>query len=85
MTPTSYYIDYLFDGASPTGRPLTQPSAAQISKDLNGMKPNAVVAFASPGTRLSRFLIRLFGQPTVVVRRVMGWKLKPGWQPPSSG
>ena len=85
MTPTSYYIDYLFDGASPTGKPLTQPSAAQISKDLNGMKPNAVVAFASPGTRLSRFLIRLFGQPTVVVHRVMGWKLKAGWQPPSSG
>jgi hypothetical protein len=85
MTPTSYYLNYLYDGAIPY--PL--PSNATITANLASMKPNAVVAEAQPGSPLAKFLIKLFGQPTTDHSMVMGWRLSAGTayplQAPNSG
>jgi len=72
MTPTSYYIDYLYSGdyAEP------EPSSAQIRADLAGWDPAAVVAVTSPASPLGQFLIRIFGQPTTHIDSVLGWRLK---------
>jgi hypothetical protein len=75
MTPTSYYIDDLYDPA--LGTP-TLPSQAQIQSDLAGWKPNAVVAAVSPSSTIGKFLIDLFGQPDTQIGQVLGWKYKPG-------
>jgi hypothetical protein len=75
MTPLSYFIDDLYDPS--LGTPVL-PSPAQIQADLAGMKPNAVVAVASPDSPLGQFMIRLFGQPDTHIGRVLGWKFKPG-------
>ncbi len=81
MTPTSYYIDYLWENVQ---HPVAPPPS-QISTDLNTMKPNAVVAVTRPSTRLGRFLIQIFGQPTTRIGSVLGWRLRPGWTAPGSG
>jgi hypothetical protein len=70
MTPTSYYIDYLW-GSYPAG----VPSTARINSDLATWQPSAVVAVTWPGSRLGRFLIKLFGQPTTRIGAVLGWRL----------
>ncbi len=70
MTPTSYYIDYLAGGA-----PAALPPASRVSSDLATWKPAAVVAVTRPGTRLGKFLISLFGQPTTRIGAVLGWRL----------
>jgi hypothetical protein len=75
MTPTSKYIDYLYDPALPA---QALPSPAQIKADLAGWKANAVVAAVSPSSTLGQFMIRLFGQPDTHMGRVLGWKFKPG-------
>ena len=74
MTPTSYYIDYLYwrDYSMP------EPSSAQIQADLATWRPAAVVAVTTPTSRLGKFLIRLFGQPTTRIDSVLGWRLRPG-------
>jgi len=74
MTPTSYYLNYLYDGAIPY--PL--PSNATIQANLASMKPNAVVAEATPSSSLGKFLIKLFGPPTTQNAKVLGWRLKAG-------
>jgi len=70
MTPTSYYIDYLWGG-----KPAGLPSASQINADLAGWRPSAVVAVTKPGSPLGGFLIRIFGQPTTRNGAVLGWRL----------
>jgi hypothetical protein len=75
MTPTSYYIDDLYN---PGLGQATLPSPAQIRSDLAGWKPNAVVAAVSPSSPLGKFLIGLFGQPDTQNGHVLGWKFKPG-------
>jgi hypothetical protein len=70
MTPTSYYIDYLWGGL-----PATAPSTAQINADLAVWKPAAVVAVTTPGSPLGKFLIRIFGQPTTRIGAMLGWRL----------
>jgi len=74
MTPTSYYLNYLYDGAIPY--PL--PSNATIQANLASMKPDAVVAEAAPSSPLAKFLVKLFGAPTVQQGKVLGWRLKAG-------
>ena len=71
MTPTAYYIDYLFwrDYSKP------EPSRQQIAADLATWDPAAVVAATKPTTRLGQFLIQLFGQPTTHIGNVLGWRL----------
>jgi len=75
MTPTSYYMDDLYN---PALGDAALPSPAQIQSDLAGWKPNAVVAAASPSSPLGKFMIRLFGQPDTHIGDVLGWKFKPG-------
>jgi hypothetical protein len=74
MTVTSYYLNYLYDGAPDIGT----PSTAQIKSDLATWQPNAVVAVATPTSSLGKFLIHLFGQPTADNGQVMGWGYKSG-------
>jgi hypothetical protein len=81
MTPTSYYLNYLYDHLPTAPR----PSAAQIRADLSTWKPAAVVALATPGNPLGKFLIHLFGQPTTHIDNVLGWRLAPGAGTTGSG
>lgn len=74
MTPTSYYIDYLYNG----DYTQPEPSAAQIRADLAGWDPAAVVAVTPPTSQLGKFLIHLFGQPTTHIDGVLGWRLTAG-------
>jgi hypothetical protein len=71
MTPTAYYIDYLYNFQYPAAR----PSPAQIRADLATWKPAAVVAQTTTASRLGRFLISLFGQPTTRIGQILGWRL----------
>ncbi len=75
MTPTSYYIDKLYN---PSLGKAVLPSPAQIQASLAAWKPNAVVAVTPPSSPLGQFLIKLFGQPSTQIGRVLGWKFKPG-------
>jgi hypothetical protein len=75
MTPTSYYIDYLY---GVDAKPQPEPSRAQIRADLAGWDPAAVVAVTRPSSPLGQFLIQLFGQPTTRIGSVLGWRLKAG-------
>jgi hypothetical protein len=75
MTPTSYYMDQLYNPALGDG---TEPTPAQIQSDLAAWKPNAVVAVTSPSSPLGQFLILQFGQPNTHIGQVLGWKYKPG-------
>jgi hypothetical protein len=81
MTPTSYYIDYLYLGDYSKAEPTSQ----EISGDLSVWRPAAVVAVASSTSRLGRFLIHLFGQPTTHIGSVLGWRLTPGTTAASEG
>jgi hypothetical protein len=81
MTPTSWYIDYLYYGT-----PVEpQPSRGQITADLRTWRPAAVVAVATTTSRLGSFLIRLFGQPTTRIGSILGWRLAPGSPAPAGG
>jgi len=75
MTPTSHYIDDLYNPL--LGEPIL-PSPAQIRSDLAVWKPNAVVAAVSPTSTMGQFLINLFGQPDTHIGQVLGWNYKPG-------
>jgi hypothetical protein len=74
MTPTSYYLNYLYG----VKVPYPMPSNATIKANLASMKPDAVVANTVPTSPLGKFLIRLFGPPTTEHSRVLGWRLKAG-------
>ena len=71
LTPTTVYMDALYEGQ----RGVAAPSAAQIHADLAAMKPVAVVADTSESTPLGRFLMRVFGPPTTHIGSVLGWRL----------
>jgi hypothetical protein len=75
MTPTSYYIDDLFDPALGTA---AAPSPAEIQANLAAWKPNAVVADTTATSTLGKFLIKLFGQPDIQMGHMIAWKYKPG-------
>jgi hypothetical protein len=70
LTNTTIYMDDLYAG-TPDGR----PTAAEVSHDMATMKPQAVVAAVTPGSRLGQYLTGLFGPPTTDHGRVMGWRL----------
>lgn len=74
MTPTSWYLDYLYSRQYP----YPEPSGRQVQADLAMWDPAAVVAVTPPASLLGRFLIRLFGQPDTHIGSVLGWRLKPG-------
>ena len=74
MTPTSYYIDYLYTGKYRE----PEPSPAQIRADIATWDPAAVVAVTEPTGPLGQFLIKLFGQPATHIGNVLGWRLTAG-------
>lgn len=71
MTPTSYYLDYLYNGQFPEPKPSRQ----QVQADLATWHPAAIVAVAQPASALGKYLIQLFGQPTTHIGNVLGWRL----------
>jgi hypothetical protein len=73
MTDTTYFINYLYDPAQQPQYP--EPPPAEVRADLAMWKPAAVVAVATPRSRLGRYLIGLFGQPTTRHGQVLGWRL----------
>jgi hypothetical protein len=81
LNATGKYIDSFYSGQPRAPK----PSAAQISADLAAMKPQFVVADTSPGSPLGKFLISLFGLPTVGRGGVIGWRLDPSQTYPVSG
>jgi hypothetical protein len=75
LTATGIYLDLLYSHARDAS--AYRPSAAQIRADLAAMKPAAVVAVTTPRSRMGRFLIQVFGEPTMRFGRVLGWLLRP--------
>jgi hypothetical protein len=73
MTDTSYFVNYLYDPVQQPRYPA--PSPAELRADLAMWKPAAVVAVATPRSRLGSYLIGLFGQPTTRHGDVLGWRL----------
>jgi hypothetical protein len=73
--PTATYLDALWAGSPPS----RVPSRSQIHADLGYWHPAAVVAVTSQNSRLGRFLIRLFGQPTGRFGSLLAWHDRRGW------
>ena len=70
-TKTAVYLDAMWTGSSHA----SPPSRAQTRADLASLRPAAVVAVTSPGSRLGSFLTGLFGPPTCEFGNVLGWRL----------
>jgi hypothetical protein len=70
-TTATLYLDSLWNGRPESDR----PSHGLIKSDLAYWRPAAVVAVTSPGWRLGRYLIGLFGQPTFRAGQVLAWRL----------
>lgn len=68
---TARYLDQLWSG-EPAGAP---PGPAQVKADLDTWQPAAVMAAASLGSPLGRYLVTVFGQPTCQDGQVLGWRL----------
>jgi hypothetical protein len=70
LPPLVYYLDDLWFGA-PQG---PAPPAGQVAADLKAWAPAAVVA--APGSPLlRRYLVGIFGQPTISYDGVLAWRL----------
>lgn len=81
LNPTACYLAYL-SGQVPLGQITppctstpTRPTTAQIRADLAAMKPQDVVAAATPSSKLGQFLISILGRPTTQIGQVLGWRL----------
>jgi hypothetical protein len=68
---TAQYLDGLWVG----GQAVVAPARSQVSADLRSWRPSAVVAVTSPGSRLGRYLVQLFGRPRVESGRVLAWRM----------
>ncbi|HEY2506548.1 MAG TPA: hypothetical protein VGI58_08520 [Streptosporangiaceae bacterium] len=79
LTPTGIYINDLY-----AGTPASPPSGAQIRADVHATDPAAVMAVTSTSSPLGRFLVQVFGPPTVHSGQVLGWRLTPGEAIPAS-
>ena len=71
LRPTAAYLDRLWLGDS-AGTP---PTATQVEQDLEYWRPAGVVAVAAPESPVGRYLITLFGPPTVRAGQVIAWRL----------
>jgi hypothetical protein len=69
-TTAAQYLDTLWSGPAHAGR----LSHGLIQSDLAYWRPAAVVAVTSPGSRLGRYLIGLFGRPTFRAGQVLAWR-----------
>jgi hypothetical protein len=68
--PTAEYLEALYAGLP--GGPA--PSPAQLRADLAYWHPAAIVAVATPTSRLARYLAAKFGPPTIEVGDVLAWR-----------
>lgn len=76
VTATAQYLNQLWSGGPPPGgTPVSQPSAAQVTADLDYWQPAAIVAVATAGSPLGRYLISLFHQPSYQQGQVLAWRL----------
>jgi hypothetical protein len=69
------YLDNLWTGT----RPLYRPPAAQMKSVLSYWNLAAVVADLGTRPALQRYLVNLFGPPTVRFGSMAGWRLSHGW------
>ncbi|MBO0833931.1 MAG: hypothetical protein J2P28_00250 [Actinobacteria bacterium] len=87
IRPTTLYLDQLWAAGLPPGSAYLAaakadhvpnakpPSQEQISADFASWRPKAVVANATLGSPLGRFLVALLGAPTARSGTVLGWRL----------
>jgi hypothetical protein len=75
QTPTTEYLDALWQGHKRAIARTPVPSRARVRADLALWKPAAVVAVTRRDSRLGRYLIGLFGRPTDQIGRVLSWRL----------
>jgi hypothetical protein len=64
-------------GTAPTDTPVSGPvpTVNQMVQQIDDWDPYAVVAVTSRTSPLGKYLIGLFGPPSVVAGRVLGWRL----------
>jgi hypothetical protein len=70
ITTFYQYLDALWLGS----RPGTAPPPAQLSADLEYLRPAAVVAVTTRGSPLARYLTGVFGQPSFGVGSMLAWR-----------
>jgi len=88
LAPTAAYLDKLWFAGLPPGSaaakaaglanlgpPGVAPALAQVRADLAAWRPAAVVAVATGGSALARYLVTIFGVPSVQSRDVLAWRL----------
>jgi hypothetical protein len=70
--------------ASPNARsgatgylPVKSVTNAKMREQIRAWKLSAVVAVATPGSRLGRYLTAILGSPAVVTADVMAWRVSP--------
>jgi hypothetical protein len=82
---TAQYLDHLWsDGPQaaaagqaapvPAGPAPGPPSPAQLKADLAAWQPAAVVAVTAPGSALGRYLVTVFGPPSVRTGQILAWR-----------
>jgi hypothetical protein len=67
---TAEYLNALYKGA----KNAVSPGRKHVAADLAKMKPAGIIVVTSPGSRLERAAVKLFGLPTVQVGTVFGWR-----------
>jgi hypothetical protein len=71
-------------GAAPNARssatgylPVKAVTNTKMREQIRAWKVSAVVAVATPGSRLARYLTAILGPPAVVTGDVMAWRIPP--------
>ena len=71
-------------GAAPNARsgstgnlPVKSVTSTKMREQISAWKVSAVVAVATPGSRLGRYLTAILGSPAVVTGDVMAWRIPP--------
>lgn len=96
--PTAVYLNQLWVSGLRAGSPLAkaaaradlgapavQPAPEAVGSDLTSWRPAAVVADTTEGSALARYLIRLFGRPSVTAGTTMAWRLPTSAKPRGAG
>ena len=72
--PLAFYLDYLWAGRGWNAPPPPAPSQRQIAATLRYWSPQAVVADAVGRPALQRYLIGIFGKPTIRYGSLLAWR-----------
>jgi hypothetical protein len=65
--------------ALPLNRRDTGPAADTTAQAVQGWQAAAIVTPTGPHSRIARYLISVFGRPTIERHDVLGWRLTSGW------